>query len=69
MQNLPTVREEPHECKECRGVEMAQIRFTGRPQMAARMEDLGIGFSLVRPLLCLLQLQAQGVWDREIQAT
>lgn len=30
-----------------------------------RVEDLGIGFSLVRSLLGLLQLRVQGVWDTE----
>lgn len=63
------VRKEPCECKECYAVEMAQIRFTGSPQLGARMEDLGIGFILVRPFLCLLQLRAQRIWDMEIQAT
>lgn len=33
------------------------------------MEDLGIGFSLVRTLLRLLHLRMQGVWDMETQAT
>lgn len=48
---------------------MAQIRFIGNLQLGARMEDLDIGFSLLRPLLCLLQLRTQRIWDMETQAT
>lgn len=37
-----------------------------KPQLGAMMEDLGIGFSLVRSSLGLLQLRVQGVLDTEV---
>lgn len=36
-----------------------------KSQLGARAEDLGIGFSLVRSLLGLLELTVQEVWDTE----